>query len=262
MWTQQLNVVVSLCLTLLAGAASAQELRELKGETERLSYALGMAYGAQIQKESIHLDLAAFIQGLEDVRSAGKTLLTEGEARSLVMMLQEEVRNKELARQAEKLQAENELAAKNLREGEAFLAGNRTREGVVALDSGLQYKVLKAGSGQKPTLDDMVVCHYRGKTLEGVEFDSTYIRKKPAKMPVRAVIKGWRQALQRMPLGSKWRLFVPSKLAYGARAGGRSFGPNSTLIFEVELISIEEKPKLSLHPPAPANSTASARAAR
>ena len=247
---------VGLCLVLLAGIACAQdspapnaasgaeaapESQKLKTEKEQLSYALGMAYGNQVRKQSLDLDTAAFNQGLDATRSGATTLLTESEAGVLIANLQDDLKKKQLAVQAEKLQAENEEAEKNRAAGEAFLAANKAKEGVVTLDSGLQYKILKAGDGQKPTLDDTVVCHYKGSTVDGKEFDSTYLNGKPATMPVKGVIKGWKEAIQLMPVGSKWQLFVPAQLAYGARAAGNQFGPNSTLIFEMELVSIADK---------------------
>jgi hypothetical protein len=133
-----------------------------------------------------------------------------------------------------------EVGDRNKAEGEAFLAENAARDGVVTLGSGLQYRVLKAGAGRVPTADDTVVCHYRGTLLDGREFDSSYKRQKPGRFPLRRVIPGWREALQRMPTGSKWQLFVPPELAYGERGSRRTIGPNATLVFEVELLAIEE----------------------
>ena len=121
-----------------------------------------------------------------------------------------------------------------------FLAGNKTKEGVVALESGLQYKILKVGDGKKPTLNDTVVCNYRGAFINGTEFDSSYKRNRPATFAVNRVIKGWTEALQRMPAGSTWQLFVPAHLAYGEKGAGRTIGPSATLVFEVELISVTE----------------------
>jgi FKBP-type peptidyl-prolyl cis-trans isomerase FklB len=129
----------------------------------------------------------------------------------------------------------------NKQAGDAFLAANKSKEGVVTLPSGLQYKILKAGTGPKPTVSDSVVCNYRGTLLDGKEFDSSYKRGQPATFPVGRVIKGWTEALQLMPVGSKWQLFIPSDLAYGASGAGGDIGPNATLIFEVELISIQGK---------------------
>lgn len=134
-----------------------------------------------------------------------------------------------------------QVAETNKKEGEAFLAENKTKDGVVTLPSGLQYKILSAGTGPKPTATDSVVCNYKGTLLNGTEFDSSYKRGQPATFPVNGVIKGWTEALQMMPVGSKWQLFVPSDLAYGQRGPGAGIGPNSMLIFEVELISIQSK---------------------
>ena len=131
----------------------------------------------------------------------------------------------------------------NKQAGEAFLAANKSKEGVVTLPSGLQYKILTQGSGPKPTAGDSVVCNYRGTLLDGTEFDSSYQRGQAATFPVGQVIKGWTEALQLMPVGSKWQLFIPSDLAYGSRGAGPSIGPNATLIFEVELLSIQDKAK-------------------
>jgi FKBP-type peptidyl-prolyl cis-trans isomerase len=131
----------------------------------------------------------------------------------------------------------------NKKEGEAFLAANKSKPGVVTLPSGLQYKILTAGTGPKPTATDSVNCNYRGTLIDGKEFDSSYKRGKPVTFPVTGVIKGWTEALQLMPVGSKWQLFIPSDLAYGDRGAGADIGPGATLVFEVELISIEDKSK-------------------
>jgi FKBP-type peptidyl-prolyl cis-trans isomerase FklB len=143
-----------------------------------------------------------------------------------------------------KMQEKNkETADANKKTGEAFLAANKSKEGVVVLPSGLQYKIEKAGTGPKPTPTDSVVCNYRGTLIDGKEFDSSYKRGQPATFPVTGVIKGWTEALQLMPVGSKWQLFVPADLAYGDRGAGADIGPGATLIFEVELMSIEDKNK-------------------
>jgi FKBP-type peptidyl-prolyl cis-trans isomerase len=165
----------------------------------------------------------------------GKTLLTDDEAQAAIMAVQTEVRKQ----QQEKAQ---EAGAANKKQGDAFLADNKTKEGVVTLPSGLQYKILTAGTGPKPTASDSVVCNYRGTFIDGKEFDSSYKRGQPATFPVTGVIKGWTEALELMPVGSKWQLFVPSDLAYGD-AGRPGIEPSSTLIFEVELLSIEDKSK-------------------
>jgi len=209
-----------------------------KSQKEKLSYALGMSLVSQLRSQRVELDADSYSQGLRDALSGGKTLLTETEASAELMEMQNRIMTKQGA-QAEKLKG---LGEKNRSEGEAFLAGNKAKEGVVTLESGLQYKVLTAGDGKKPTADDTVVCHYRGTLIDGTEFDSSYKRSKPATFPLKNVIKGWTEALALMPAGSKWELFIPSSLAYGARgAPGGKIGPNATLIFEVELISIQGK---------------------
>jgi FKBP-type peptidyl-prolyl cis-trans isomerase FklB len=165
---------------------------------------------------------------------AGKTVMTDMEAHNTLMQAQQEAKKKiDETRQAS--------MEPNKKAGDAFLAANKTKEGVVTLPSGLQYKILKEGTGPKPTPADSVVCNYRGTLIDGKEFDSSYKRGQPATFPVGQVIKGWTEALQLMPVGSKWQLFVPADLAYGDRGAGADIGPGSTLIFEVELISIKGK---------------------
>ena len=149
-----------------------------------------------------------------------------------------EVQNEMRKKQQAEMQAAGEA---NKKEGDAFLAANKAKDGVVTLPSGLQYKILTQGTGPKPTATDSVVCNYRGTLINGTEFDSSYKRGEPATFPVSGVIKGWTEALQLMPVGSKWQLFVPSDLAYGERSPGPEIGPDSTLIFEVELLSIQNK---------------------
>jgi FKBP-type peptidyl-prolyl cis-trans isomerase FklB len=204
----------------------------LTTEKDKLSYAIGMNVGKNLQRQSIDIDPAILMQGLKDTMAGGKTLLTEQEAQSVLTEMQAEARKK----QEEKMKAAGEA---NKKEGDAFLASNKTKDGVVTLPSGLQYKIIKAGAGPKPTATDSVVCNYRGTLIDGKEFDSSYKRGEPATFPVNGVIKGWTEALQLMPVGSKWQLFVPPDLAYGSRGAGPDIGPDSTLIFEVELMSIQ-----------------------
>jgi len=161
-------------------------------------------------------------------------LLTEDQAKAALTEVQNEMRKK----QQEQMQKAGEA---NKKEGEAFLAANKSKDGVVALPSGLQYKILTLGTGPKPAAADTVVCNYRGTLINGTEFDSSYKRGQPATFPISGVIKGWTEALPLMPVGSKWQLFIPSELAYGERAPDPEIGPNSTLIFEVELLSIQAK---------------------
>ena len=205
----------------------------------KFSYALGMNIGTglgnTLKSQSVEVDWSLVIQGLKDTTGGVKTRLTEDEEKAVLTEVQNEVRTQ----QTEKAK---EAAAKNKTEGEAFLTANKAKEGVVTLPSGLQYKILTAGTGPKPTATDSVVCNYKGTLINGTEFDSSYKRGQPVTFPVSGVIKGWTEALQLMPVGSKWQLFIPASLAYGERGPGE-IGPNATLIFEVELISIKEKEK-------------------
>lgn len=217
-------------------AASGSSVPALKTQKDKASYAIGLNIGKNLHTDSVDVDPNLVLRGLKDALNGSKPLLTDEEIRSVMMALQGEVRQK----QAAKMQ---QAEVTNKKEGEAFLLANKTKPGVVALPSGLQYKVLKQGSGPKPTASDSVVCNYRGVLLDNTEFDSSYKRGQPATFQVGQVIKGWTEALQLMPVGSKWQLFIPSELAYGQRGAGADIGPNAMLIFEVELLSIVGKGK-------------------
>jgi FKBP-type peptidyl-prolyl cis-trans isomerase len=210
----------------------------LKTDKDRISYAIGMNVGSGIRttlsRQSVEVDLNLLTQGFKDAVEANKTLMTEDEARAALTQLQNELRAKQEEKQ--KLAAEA-----NKKEGDALLAANKTKEGVITLPDGLQYKILTPGAGPKPAATDTVVCNYRGTLINGKEFDSSYKGGKPVTFQVGGVIKGWTEALQLMPVGSKWQLWIPPDLAYGDQQRGPDIGPNSTLIFEVELISIEPK---------------------
>jgi len=219
-----------------AAAAKTPAPLVLKTQKDKFSYALGMKMGANLQKQSVPVDPAILARGLKDGLAGGKTLLTDDEAQAALKAMQDDLR----AKQQVKIQ---EAAGANKKEGEAFLAANKGKDGVVALASGMQYKILKEGTGPKPVATDSVVCNYQGTLINGKEFDSSYKRGQPATFPVNGVIKGWTEALQLMPVGSKWQLFIPSELAYGDRGAGADIGPGATLIFEVELLSIEDKSK-------------------
>jgi FKBP-type peptidyl-prolyl cis-trans isomerase FklB len=225
--------IITLALA-LAGTAMAQDASELKNPKEQLSYALGTDLGKQFKAQSVEIDPDLFVRGLKDSLAGAKLLMTDEQIRAAITGLQKEMVQKQQAQMAA-------LALKNKAEGQAFLEKNKAAEGVVTLPSGLQYKILKAGDGKKPGPDDTVVCNYRGTLINGTEFDSSNKRNEPSTFPVKAVIKGWTEALQLMPAGSKWQLFVPSDLAYGERGAGGPIGPNMTLIFEVELLSIKDK---------------------
>lgn len=218
------------------GAKTATPLA-LKTQKEKFSYALGMRMGGNLKKQEVPIDPAIMARGLRDGLSGVKPLLTDEEAQAAITQVQNDMRQK----QQEKMK---EAGASNKKEGEAFLAANKTKDGVKTLPSGLQYKIEKEGTGPKPTASDSVTANYRGTLINGTEFDSTAKHGgQPATFPVSGVIKGWTEALQLMPVGSKWQLFIPSDLAYGDRGAGPDIGPDSTLIFEVELVSIADKSK-------------------
>jgi len=194
------------------------------------------------QKQSIPFDPDILARGLKDGLAGGETLLTDEEAQAVLKAVQDDLRAKQQAQMQQAAEANKQVSDANKKEGEAFLAANKGKEGVVTLPSGLQYKIEKEGTGPKPTASDSVVCNYQGTLINGTEFDSSYKRGQPATFPVSGVIKGWTEALQLMPVGSKWQLFIPSDLAYG-EPGRPGIAPGSTLIFEVELLSIANKSK-------------------
>jgi FKBP-type peptidyl-prolyl cis-trans isomerase FklB len=212
----------------------------LKTQKDKASYAVGLNVGknlgAQLTQQSVEVNQAILLRGVKDALAGGKTLLTDDEVKAVLTQLQADAR----ARQIEKMKIASDM---NKKEGAEFLEANKAKEGVVTLPSGLQYKVLTAGTGPKPAATDTVVCNYRGTLINGTEFDSSYKRGQPLSIQVNGVIKGWTEALQLMPVGSKWQLFIPSDLAYGERGPGPQIGPNSTLVFEVELLSIQDKAK-------------------
>lgn len=220
------------------GTAAKTAAPALTTRKQKFSYALGMnigqGLGNNLKKQSVEIDPALVSQGLKDALAGTKTRLTEDEAKAVLTEVQNEVRKQ----QQEKAK---EAADTNKKDGEAFLAANKGKEGVVTLPSGLEYKILTAGTGPKPAATDTVVCNYRGTLINGTEFDSSYKRGQPATFGVSQVIKGWTEGLQLMPVGSKWQLFIPSSLAYGERGAGAEIGPDATLIFEVELVSIKPK---------------------
>ena len=212
----------------------------LSTDRDKVSYAIGMNVGKAMKRDAVDVDSAILIRGLQDALAGTTPLLSDQEAQTVMNTLQADLRKKQDEKQ-------KGLADSNKKEGDDFLAANKTKEGVVSLPSGLQYKILQAGTGPKPTANDTVTVNYRGTLVNGTEFDSSYKRGQPASFPVGGIIKGWSEALELMPVGSKWQLFIPADLAYGPRQAGPTIGPNSTLIFDVELLSIQPKPA-----PAPA----------
>jgi FKBP-type peptidyl-prolyl cis-trans isomerase FklB len=221
-----------LCVLLGAVHGMAQDSAILKTQRDKVSYSMGLDIGRMLKMQNVDVDLELVTKGFKDAYTGNQSLLTDEEMQEVLTNFKKEF----IAKQQELAKQQGE---KNKKEGEIFLETNKKKEGVQTLPSGLQYKVLKAGAGKKPTATDTVTVHYRGTLIDGKEFDSSYRRGKPATFPVNGVIPGWTEALPLMEEGAKWELFIPSNLAYGERSAGGDIGPNATLIFEVELISIE-----------------------
>jgi FKBP-type peptidyl-prolyl cis-trans isomerase FklB len=223
---------VLVALALLAPGAGARQKQALKTQKQKTSYSLGLDIGKSLKKQSIDVDENLFIQGIKDALADRKQLLSDDEAREVLNAFQRDF----VAKRTEEARKAGE---KNMKEGEEFLANNKTKPGVVTLPSGLQYKILKEGNGRTPKATDTVMTNYRGTLINGKEFDSSYKRGRPATFAVNEVIRGWTEALQLMKVGSKWQLFVPSDLAYGPNGRGADIGPNAALIFEIELVGIK-----------------------
>ena len=229
--------ILAVGLALLLSTCTPPEKKiELKDEKAKASYSVGYQFGQNLKKMHADLDAGVLSKGLEDALSGKESLLSEEEMGSSLS----DLRQKSMAAVQQELK---EQAEKNLVEGEKFLAENKTKEGVKTTASGLQYKVLTEGEGPSPNAGDTVTVNYRGTLIDGTEFDSSYKRGEPATFPLTGVIPGWTEALQLMKKGSKWELYIPPDLAYGERGAGNRIPPNSTLIFEVELISFQKTPK-------------------
>ena len=199
--------------------------KKYTGELERFSYALGMNVASNLIRSGVKtINPEAFVKAINDTFIGEMPEIMPDEANSILEKFMQK--------------SNDENADKNLKEGLEFLAENSVEEGVVELPSGLQYQILKEGDGDVPELNDEVKCHYHGSLIDGTVFDSSVQRNQPAVFPVNGVIKGWVEALQMMPVGSKWRLFIPPDLAYGEQGAGDVIGPNATLIFDVELLEI------------------------
>ena len=216
----------------------------LKTDREKASYAIGANIGKSMKKEGVDLDPAIIARGIRDGFTGAKPPLTDEQAQAALTAFSGAMKKKQEAQLAA-------IAAVNQKAGQVFLAANKSKPGVVTLPSGLEYKIITAGTGPKPTAEDTVMCNYRGTLINGTEFDNSAKHGGATEIPVGGVIKGWTDALQLMPVGSKWELYVPAELAYGPRQAGPDIGPNSTLIFEVELVSIQPK-KEAPKPEAPA----------
>ncbi len=219
-------------ILLVTVPAIAGEPVGLQSPKDKVSYSIGVDIARSLERNGVEVDVDILAKALHDVLTGQKPLMTDDEVRATLTAYQAEMRQKMMA-------AMQKAGEENKKAGEAFLAENKTKEGVVTLSSGLQYKILTAGTGKKPGDADTVECNYRGTLISGTEFDSSARHGKSATFKVNAVIPGWQEALNLMPVGSKWQLFIPSQLAYGERAPSREIGPNSTLIFEVELLGIK-----------------------
>ncbi len=211
-----------------APPAEVRSASDLKTPQQKASYSVGVSMGRNFKSQSMEIELGALLRGIQDGMGSGSTLLSDVDMRAVLQALQ-----------AELMAKRSTAGDRNKKRGEDFLAANKAKPGVVTLPSGLQYKVLQEGSGPMPKASDSVTTHYRGTFLDGTEFDSSYGRGEPAQFRVGGVIAGWTEALQLMSVGSKWQLFVPSNLAYRDRGSPPKIGPNETLIFEVELLSID-----------------------
>jgi FKBP-type peptidyl-prolyl cis-trans isomerase FklB len=225
--------MASVCATFVIGAAGAQDKLDLTDQSRKTAYSVGYQIGADMHRQGIQLDPEALAAGARDAGTGAEPRVNREEMRSLMTEMQKRV-------QEGQKKTRDEAAAKNLADGEAFLAQNGKKAGVVTLPSGLQYQILKDGQGEAPQASDTVTVHYVGTLIDGTEFDSSRSRGQPASFRLDRVIKGWTEAVQLMKPGAKWKLFVPPKLGYGERGAGAKIGPNATLIFEVELISAKK----------------------
>ena len=223
--------IVSSALLLLAACSQSETQGpvSLESEDAKVNYSVGYQIGGDRKRQGVPLEPDALVAGIRDATAGGEAKLSEEERRASLAALQTRMRAAEqVSREAE--------AAKNLAAASAFLEANRTKEGVTTLPSGLQYKILTEGSGPKPATTDTVTVHYRGKLIDGTEFDSSYSRNEPATFPLNRVIKGWTEGLQLMGEGAKWELTIPPDLGYGPQGAGARIPPQSALVFEVELI--------------------------
>lgn len=233
--------VICMCLCgmlLLVTNADSAEKKTLTTTKEKISYGIGVDTFKNFKQQGIDVDLETVILGMRHAAAGEKLLLNEAESSKILAEYNRELKTKQG-------QLKKATAAENKKAGEAFLAANKLKKGVETTPSGLQYKILKAGTGKKPTNDDGVTCRYRGTLIDGTEFDSSERVGYPVTFYVKdSVIAGWSEALKLMPAGSKWQIFVPSHLGYGEKGAGKLIGPNATLIYDIELIAVNPKPIL------------------
>lgn len=228
--------LASVMLVASTSAFAAEPTVTLQSEQDRVCYAIGANVGSgigrQLKSMGTEVDVQKMVAGFKDALAGTKLQLTEEEITSTLQAFQTKAQEKMMAKQ-------KEAGGKAVKEGADFLEANKKKEGIVVLPSGLQYKVIKQGDGVKPKATDTVKTHYRGTLIDGTEFDSSYKRNEPASFPVNGVIPGWTEALQLMPVGSKWQLVIPSNLAYGEQGAGADIPPNSVLVFEIELLEVK-----------------------
>ncbi len=225
-------VTMLISLIFLSGICYADEKLELKDQKDKESYGFGYQFGQNLKSQGVDLNLDIYTSGIRDALGGKEPRMSQEEIREAIAEVQKRV-------MASRQKEWKEKAEKNLAENKAFLEENKKKEGIKTLPSGLQYKVITEGSGKTPKATDTVTVHYRGTLINGSEFDSSYKKGQPTTFQVNGVIRGWGEALQLMKGGSKWQLFIPPELAYGERGAGGQIPPNSTLIFEVELISVK-----------------------
>ena len=220
----KLSVFIFFC-TFITSANAVK----IETDQEKLSYSMGIFFGQTVIRQEMEIDVPAFMQAVEDVLNKNEKKLSDEEMQKIINTYQKKEQEDRI-----------EKSDKDKEDGKKFLAENKKKEGVTVLPSGLQYKIIENSEGEKPLADSIVVVHYRGTLINGTEFDSSYARGEPIELGLNQVIKGWQEALQLMSVGSKWQIVIPSELAYGERGAGRAIGPNSTLIFDIELISIKK----------------------
>ncbi len=235
MYNKLTLIAAGFSVALIAGCnqQSKQATVKLDNDKNKASYTIGVQMGSQVASIKDMINQDALIMGFRDSIEGKDSQLTTEDMQATMQAFQQRIIEQQQAKQ-------KEAGEKNIAEGEKFLAENKAREGVKVTESGLQYEVLQEGTGETPAASDTVVTHYRGTLIDGTEFDSSYKRDAPATFPVSGVIKGWTEALQLMKVGAKWKLFIPSELAYGARGAGSDIGPNQVLIFEIELLEIKK----------------------
>lgn len=235
----QKSIVAAVPLLLFSYSAACAQDQSASGGApldtleKRASYAIGMNFAQSMKSQKVPIDLELLIQGMRDAFGDGEPRMSQQEIQQAFQEFQSMMGERQK-------KEHDEQAAANQKQADEFFAENKSKPGVVTTDSGLQYMVMREGDGPKPTLQDRVSVHYTGTLLDGTKFDSSYDRNQPATFPVGGVISGWKEAIQLMPVGSKYKLWIPPDLAYGANGQGQVIGPNAALVFEVELLGIED----------------------